>query len=66
MSAPVPDLARTIQRYLRDTAERGRIVANAYDLVTTELALQNCVAQIMAAIPAARAAYQQRFNGKAA
>jgi hypothetical protein len=62
VAAPIPELARTIAHYLRHDAERERIVAAAYELVTTDLALANCVAKIMAAIGPARADYRRRFG----
>lgn len=62
VAAPIPELARTIAHYLKHDDERKQIVAAAHTLVTTKLALPNCVAQIMAAIEPARAGYRRRFN----
>ncbi len=50
VAAPIPDLARTIQHYLQHTAERQRIVAQAYQLVTTTLTLEHCVGRIMTVV----------------
>lgn len=50
VSAPIPDLARTIHHYLQHPAERQQIVEQAYQLVTTTLTLENCVGRIMAAV----------------
>jgi hypothetical protein len=50
VAAPVADLARTIHYYLQNEAERRRIVAEAYELVTTKLTLENRVSRIMAAV----------------
>jgi hypothetical protein len=58
VSASVAQLPETIHYYLVHEAERLQIVENAYQLVTTELTLTNCVGRIMAALaqhpPAAR------------
>jgi len=50
VTAPIDQLANTIEYYLSHTAERQRIVDDAYQLVTNELTLKNSVARIMAAV----------------
>jgi len=62
VSAPHDQLADTIAYYLTHSTERQRIVDNAYQLVTQELTLKNCVARIMAAageLAQARAAHNR-------
>ena len=50
VAAPVDGLAETIEYYLSHPDERRRIVHNAYDLVSKDLTLKNCVARIMSAL----------------
>ena len=50
VTAPVDQLGETIEHYLMHSEERQRIVDNAYDLVTNELTLKNCVARVMDAV----------------
>jgi hypothetical protein len=66
VAVPIPELARTIAHYLKHEAERERIVAAAYNLVTTDLTLANRVARIMAAIEPARTAQRRRLRNEAA
>jgi hypothetical protein len=48
VSAPLDELSETILHYLEADQERGRIVENAYRLLTTELTMVNSVAKVMA------------------
>lgn len=50
ISAPHDKLAETIMDSLVNDEKRGKIVNNAYELVTTELAFQNSIRKIMAAV----------------
>ena len=50
ISAPIPDLARTIVHYLQHPAERAQVVAQATELMATTLTLERCVGRIMAAV----------------
>jgi len=55
VAAPIAELAATIEHYLAHADERQRIVENAYQLVTTELTLANCVNRILTAITGLKA-----------
>lgn len=49
VDAPLEELVNSIVHYISHPEERNRIVENAYQLVTTQLTLQNSVASIMKA-----------------
>jgi hypothetical protein len=62
VSAPVPELSKTILHYLENDRERQTIIQNAYLLTTQQLTFANSLRKILTEITAYRHAHSELFS----